>query len=136
MGKEGIHLTPNADSIPEAEAYISGVLEEASVSMKTSYTVDVVMDEMYSNIVNYSGAQNAWISCKVDAESIVITLEDDGVPYNPLQKEDPDVTLSVEEREVGGLGIFIVKKIMDEIQYAYQDGRNCVTMKKLLHESE
>ena len=59
-----------------------------------------------------------------------MTFEDEGVYYNPLEKEDPDVSLSVEEREIGGLGIFMVKKSMDKMEYEYTDGKNVLTITK------
>ena len=64
--------------------------------------------------------------------SVVITFIDNGVPYNPLEKEDPDTTLSAEAREIGGLGIFIVKKSMDEVSYEYKEGKNVLTIRKVL----
>ena len=63
---------------------------------------------------------------------VIISFSDHGVPYNPLAKDDPDVTLSAEERQIGGLGIFLVKKTMDDISYEYRDGKNILTIKKNL----
>ena len=62
--------------------------------------------------------------------SVVITFIDNGVPYDPLKKDDPDITLSAEEREIGGLGIYMVKKTMDEISYEYNDGQNILKIRK------
>ena len=62
----------------------------------------------------------------------MITFLDSGVPYDPLAKADPDVTLSAEERQIGGLGIFMVKKSMDSMEYKYQDGRNILVIRKKL----
>ena len=63
---------------------------------------------------------------------VALKFEDEGVPYNPLEKDDPDVTLSVEDREIGGLGIFMVKKSMDDMYYEYKDGKNILTLMKKL----
>ena len=64
--------------------------------------------------------------------SVTITFVDHGVPYDPLAREDPDVTLSADEREIGGLGIFMTKQIMDDVAYEYKDGKNILTLKKNL----
>ena len=88
---------------------------------------------MFTNIARYAYGENTGkAELKVEASDGVlsITLSDSGIPYNPLEKDDPDTTLSAEEREVGGYGIFIVKKVMDEINYEYKDGKNILTMKK------
>ena len=61
---------------------------------------------------------------------MTITFTDRGIPYDPLKKADPDVTLSAEERQVGGLGVFLTKNVMDEVHYEYRDGQNVLTMKK------
>ena len=67
-----------------------------------------------------------------DPPAIAITFRDSGEPYDPLAKEDPDITLSAEKRRIGGLGIFLVKKLMDEVAYKYEDGQNVLTIIKLL----
>ena len=67
-----------------------------------------------------------------DPVAVTITFVDHGVPYDPLAKKDPDVGLTAAEREVGGLGIFMTKKIMDDVAYAYEDGKNILTLKKNL----
>ena len=64
--------------------------------------------------------------------TVMITFVDHGIPYDPLAKEDPDIKLPADEREVGGLGIFMTKKIMDDVTYTYKDGKNILTLKKNL----
>lgn len=88
------------------------------------------MDEISTNILQYSGARTMELRCVASADEITITFADDGIPYNPLEREDPDITLSAEERAIGGLGIFMVKKIMDTVEYAYRDGKNLLTVTK------
>ena len=75
--------------------------------------------------------QSVW-NIPIFPPSVSITFTDNGIPYNPLTKSDPDTTLSAEEREIGGLGIFIVKKMMDEVFYEYHDNKNCLTIRKIL----
>jgi len=92
----------------------------------------VAMDEIASNIVHYSGAPDFTVSVAFDdpPPRVRLTFSDGGTPYNPLLKADPDVTQPAEERAIGGLGIFMVKKMMDEIEYAYENGRNILTIGK------
>ena len=67
---------------------------------------------------------------KDDPKEVNITIADSGVPYDPLSREDPDITLSADEREIGGLGVFMVKEVMDDVRYEYKDGMNVLTLKK------
>ena len=92
--------------------------------------MNVALDELYSNIVKFSGAAYAKISCGVRDGSAYLRLEDDGIPYDPLKKEDADISLSAEEREIGGLGILIVKKSMDNVEYSFRDSKNILTITK------
>ena len=81
-----------------------------------------------------SGTGDAVISLRrtEDPRAVEITFTDSGIPYDPLAKADPDVTLSAEERQIGGLGIYMVKKSMDEMKYRYEDGKNILTIRKNL----
>ena len=95
--------------------------------------IELSLEEMFVNIAHYAypdGDGWAEVHVRVTDKGAEITLVDGGIPYNPLDKEDPDVTLSVEEREVGGLGIFLVKKTMDDMTYVRRDGRNELTIRK------
>ena len=100
-----------------------------------STDADIAIDEVFSNITHYAyhpsvGSATVKIEVIEEPMSVVITFIDGGTPYNPLEKEDPDITLSAEEREIGGLGIFMVKKSMDSIDYEYKDGQNILRIKK------
>ena len=92
--------------------------------------IDIVIDEIYSNIKLYSGATEARIECSVKDGSITLVFSDNGVPYNPLEAEEPDITLDAERRKVGGLGIFMVKKTMDQVEYEYELSFNRLILKK------
>ena len=100
--------------------------------------INVAIDELFSNIVNYGYGQHKrgpvtlYVDVNSDERVINITFEDRGIPYNPLEKEDPDITLSAEERSIGGLGIFMVKKSMDKVEYEYVDGHNIFRMRKAI----
>ena len=91
---------------------------------------DIAADEILSNIVRYSGATAVQVDCEMMDGRTVIRFMDDGDPYDPTAQPDPDITLSAEDREIGGLGIFIVKNIMDRVSYEYTDGRNILTIEK------
>ena len=93
------------------------------------------IEEAVENVVRYAYSGGiGWLEAgtSLDQDKLLLTIElrDAGVPFNPLEKEDPDITLSAEEREVGGLGIFICKKMMDSLSYRYEDGNNILTMTK------
>ena len=125
------------ESIPVITEFVDGQLEQFDCPVKAQMQIDIAIDESFSNIVHYAyhpGTGPATVRVEVIEEplSVVITFIDQGVPYDPLAKADPDVTLSVEEREIGGLGIYIVKKNMNEITYEYKDGRNILKIRKEL----
>ena len=93
------------------------------------------IEEAVENVVRYAyDGGIGWLEAgtSLDEDTLVLTIElrDAGIPFNPLEKEDPDVTLSADERKIGGLGIFLCKKMMDSIEYRYEDGNNVLTMTK------
>ena len=93
------------------------------------------IEEAVENVVRYAydgGIGWLEVGTSLDHDSLILTIElrDAGVPFNPLEREDPDITLSAEDREVGGLGIFLCKQLMDNIEYRYEDGNNVLTMTK------
>ena len=123
------------ENIEAATDFMNGILESADCPMRTQMKLAVALDELMSNVARYAyapGTGDVTVSVEVleDPKRAVITLTDSGVPYDPLQKEDPDVTLSAEERNIGGLGIYIVKQSMDSMTYEYRDGQNVLTIVK------
>ena len=128
-------LTATIDNISEATAFVDAQLEELGCPMKAQMQLDIAVDELFGNIARYAYAPEtgeATLRFEYDeAEKAVrLTFIDRGVYYDPLKKEDPDVTLSSQEREVGGLGIFLVKKTMDGMFYERRDGQNILTVVK------
>lgn len=130
-------LTINAtlENIQTVTDFVDGQLEELGCSVKAQMQIDIAIDELFGNIVHYAynpevGPVTVRVEVTEDPLAVSITFIDNGVPYDPLAKTDPDVTLSAEEREIGGLGIFMVKKSMDEISYEYRSGQNILTIKK------
>ncbi|MCR5556536.1 MAG: ATP-binding protein [Butyrivibrio sp.] len=124
------------ENLPEVSAFIDEKLEEAGCPMKVQMQIDVAVEEIFVNVASYAyeGKEGlAEIFFDIDSDKKVnITFVDSGVPYDPLKKDDPDVTLSADERQIGGLGIFMVKKTMDDMAYEYKDGKNRLTLIKSL----
>lgn len=112
---------------------IDTLLEQNDCSPKAQMQIDLALEEIFVNIANYAYGDNvgkAEISAEVNDGELTLIIKDSGTPYNPLEKEDPDITLSAEEREIGGLGIFLTKKTMDSVSYIYENGQNVLTIKK------
>ena len=123
------------EKLPEVTAFVDEQLEACDCSMKAQMQIDLAVDEILTNIASYAyapGTGDMTIRVDVDPETRMATIVflDSGVPYDPLQKADPDTTLSADERQIGGLGIFLVKKTMDAVSYERRDGRNILTVKK------
>ena len=123
------------EKLDEVTAFIDAFLEEHDCPMKIQMQIDLCLEEMFVNIAHYAypdGAGEAEILVSESGGTVTITLIDSGLPYDPLKKEDPDISLGAEERQIGGLGIFLVKKNMDAVSYRYEDGKNIFTMQKAI----
>ena len=132
---ERLSIKADIASLGEVQSFVDRILEDAGCSMKAQMQIDIAVEELFVNIAHYaypSGEGNATIEVDTDTDTgyVKISFEDQGIPYNPLEHEDPDVTLSAEERKIGGLGIFMVKQSMDDITYEYTDNRNRLTIVK------
>ena len=132
-------LTIEADvnNLEKVISFVDEQLETHDCSPKIQMQIDVAVEELFVNIAHYAynpetGPATVRVELQEEPLAVVITFIDNGVPYDPLAKEDPDITLSAEEREVGGLGIYMVKKSMDDIFYEYKDGKNILSIKKEL----
>ncbi len=116
--------------------FLEEELSAQGISDKTAIKLQMTVDEIYSNICYYSGADDVTMRVSVEKDNVSgknmvqIIFLDDGVPYNPLEKPDPDVDELLEQRSQGGLGIYLVKKRMDKVEYIYEDGRNCLIVMK------
>ncbi len=125
-----LNVAPSLESLDDVTAFLEECLTEHGAPIKVISQVNVAADEIFSNIARYSGATSVSVSCEAEDDRVVLRFADNGRPYDPTGREDPDITLSAEERDIGGLGIFMVKKTMDEIAYEYADGFNILTIKK------
>ena len=122
-------------NISEALDFIDALLEAAGCPLKAQTQINVAADEILSNIASYayapgSGDMTVRFELREDPRTAVITFMDRGMPFNPLEIKEPDVTLPAEERAIGGLGIFLVKKTMDDIQYELRNGMNILRIEK------
>lgn len=123
------------ENIEKVTAFVDSQLEELNCPMKAQMQIDIAIDELFGNIAHYAyypkeGTATVRVEVLEEPLAVVITFIDNGVPYDPLKNADPDITLSAEEREIGGLGIYMVKKSMDDIFYEYRDGQNILKIRK------
>lgn len=121
------------DHLDDAIAFVEAALEKIDCPMKSVMQITVCVEEMFVNVASYAyKGTTGEITLAIDDENdtVAITLTDHGIPFDPLAKEDPDITLSAEERNIGGLGIFMVKKSMNEVHYERKNDMNIFTMVK------
>ena len=132
-----ITVDATLDNLEVVQNFVSEELESQGCSMKVMMQIEIAVEEIYVNIVHYAynpEIGKATIRCEVtdNPMQVIIQFMDSGIPFDPLAKEDADITLSAEERDIGGLGIFMVKQSMDEVNYEYKEGKNILTIKKVL----
>ncbi len=130
-------IDATVENIERVTSFVDEQLEAMGCPLKAQMQIDIAIDELFGNIAHYAynpevGPATVRVDVLQEPLSVVVTFIDNGVAYDPLAKEDPDVALSAEEREIGGLGIYMVKKSMDEISYEYKDGQNILRIKKHL----
>ena len=123
------------EMLPEVLQFVEETLERFECSMKIQTAICVAIEEVFVNVAHYAypdseGDMTLYIDYDEENRAITFRMTDKGVPFDPLKKQDPDITLSAEEREIGGLGIFITKKIMDSVSYSYENNENILTMMK------
>ena len=123
------------ENIAEVTDFVDSELEALDCPVKVQVQIDIAIDELFGNIAHYAyhpEVRPATVRVEVleNPLSVVITFIDNGVPYDPLKTKEPDITLSAEERMIGGLGIYMVKKTMDDIAYEYREGQNILRIKK------
>ena len=128
-------IPATVENIEKVTEFVNSQLEEINCPIKAKMQIDIAIDELFGNIAHYAykpetGPATVRVEVSETPISVIVTCIDHGIPYDPLKKDDPDVTLSAEERAIGGLGIFMVKKTMDEITYEYKDGQNILSIRK------
>ena len=130
-------IAAKIENIEAVTDFVNEQLEALDCPMKAQMQIDIAIDELFGNIAHYAynpeiGQATVRVEVIEAPLAVIITFIDNGVPYDPLAKDDPDTTLSIEDREIGGLGIYMVKKSMDDIAYEYKDGQNILAIKKKL----
>ena len=137
MEQKSIIVEATMENLDTVIGFVEEQLELYGCPMKIMMQISVSLEEVYVNVVNYAYGTSTGI-CEVilklegdeAGKSMTLIVKDNGVEFNPLDKEDPDITLSAEERQIGGLGIYMVKKTMDEVSYEYNSGCNILSMVK------
>jgi anti-sigma regulatory factor (Ser/Thr protein kinase) len=130
---EQINLPASVDRLDDVFSFIDNAMRESLPDKEQQNNVKMAVEEIFVNIAQYaypSGEGDVTVSVSVTPDKLVIEFKDSGTPYNPLAKPDPDMSLPADKREVGGLGIYMVKNIMDEVSYEYRDGQNVLTIAK------
>jgi len=118
------------EGLSAATQFLQSSLNDAGCSEKTKSSLMVAMDEIASNIVYYSGAKEFEVDVSFSDDSVRVVFSDSGTAFDPLGKDDPDVSLPAEHRDIGGLGLFMVKRMMDELHYVHDGDRNVLTIVK------
>ncbi len=123
-------VLPEIGRMEEVTALFENELREAGAPSAVIAQVNVAVDEIFSNIARYSGARFVRVGLQAEGHRAVMRFEDDGRPFDPATAPEPDLTLSAEKRKTGGLGIHMVKKMMDRMEYAYSGGLNQLVLEK------
>ncbi len=137
QNKKKIVIEATLDNLGKVNDFVEDFLKEKECSPKVRMQLEVVVEEIFTNIANYAygddvGQVTIEGSLEDDAAKFRLKFMDHGVPYNPLKQPEPDITTGADERSVGGLGIFLVKKSVDDISYQHDDGQNILTIVKVI----
>ena len=132
-----LEIDAKLSNLEEVLDFVNRHLKKVNCPEKTRIQVDIAVEEIFVNIAHYAynpevGKATIRVELSEKPLTISLTFMDNGKPYDPLSRNDPDVTLNSEQRQIGGLGIYMVKKSMDDIQYSCKNGTNMLTFKKKL----
>jgi sigma-B regulation protein RsbU (phosphoserine phosphatase) len=134
--KRSITLPNDVQTIPQLSEFVEGVAEELQFNMEDTMSLNLALEEAVVNVMNYAYPKGTVGTVTIDAEAsderLKFVITDQGAPFDPTAKEDADITLSVEDRPIGGLGIFLVRQLMDSINYERVNGCNVLTLRKKL----
>ena len=128
-------IDATVENIGKVTEFVDGQLELFHCPIKAQMQIDIAIDELFGNIAHYAynpdvGSATVRVEVTENPLAVAVTFIDHGIPYDPLASKEPDISLSAEERQIGGLGIYMVKKSMDEISYEYREGKNILKIKK------
>ncbi len=135
MGNDNtLCMSNDIEELNKLEPFLNGIFEREHLDMSMLPQIDLALEEAVTNIIMYAYPEGekgtAELTVEVADGQISATLIDSGTPFNPLQQQEANLDVSLEERKIGGLGIHLIKEIMDVVEYAYEDGRNVLKMKK------
>ena len=137
-GHWALTLSNNVQEIPQLNAFIDEVCESHDLDPMTSMEMNLALEEAVVNVMTYAYPEGTKgyvdISAQSDNDSLTFVISDSGKPFDPTTREEVDTSLPAEQREIGGLGIFLVRKMMDDIKYEYKDGHNILTLRKKLNQ--
>lgn len=130
-------VTAAVENIETVTDFVNEALQQHHCPTKALIQIDVAIDELFGNIAKYAyGANSGEVTIRLevsdDPKMVTVTFTDQGMPYDPLSAAEPDVTLCAQDRPIGGLGIYLVKKSMDQVSYRHEDGRNILSIKKYI----
>ena len=136
MDTKNLTLPNDVQEVPRLAAFVEDICEVAGIDMGTTMKMNLAIEEAVVNVMNYAYPSGVKGEVRIEAGVregyVAFVISDDGTPFNPTEVEDADTTLSAEERQIGGLGIFLVKHFMDIVEYKYVDGQNVLTLRKNL----
>jgi anti-sigma regulatory factor (Ser/Thr protein kinase) len=127
-----VKIAPKPESLSQAMEALSALLREAGCAPRVRMALETVVEEVFMNIALHSGATDVDFTLRLAGDEIVLRFEDDGAPFDPLALPPPDTTLPAEQREIGGLGVMMVRRLTDRQTYARESGRNVFTLGKRL----
>jgi sigma-B regulation protein RsbU (phosphoserine phosphatase) len=134
--KRNLILPNDVQDVPRLAAFIDEICESVELDMTTTMQINLAIEEAVVNVMNYAYPPGTYGEVNIEAETndncLQFVISDQGKPFDPTLKEEADTTLSAEERQIGGLGIYLVRHIMDHVDYQWTDGRNVLTLKKNL----
>ena len=134
--QRSVTLANDVQDVPQLAAFVDEVCEAVSLDSVLTMQMNLAMEEAVVNVMNYAYPKgtkgDVCIEAKAENGELQFVIVDSGTPFDPTAKEDVDTTLSAEERPIGGLGIFLVRQIMDAVSYEYKDGKNMLTLRKKL----
>lgn len=129
-------LPGEAERLPEAFAFLQSVWRDAGLPEEQRFPFELALEEVFMNVAMHGGHEGRPASAAIeflrDGEDLRLVVSDDGPAFDPLSLGTPDTSLAIEEREVGGLGVFLVREMMDEVVYARREGLNVLSMRKRL----
>lgn len=134
--EKSIILANDLSEISRLNEFIEQIGDEFSLTPDVVFNLNLVLEEAVVNIINYAYPkeehESIYLSAKMQEESIIFVLSDSGKEFDPTMAPDADVTLSAEDRQIGGLGIFLIRQIMNEVKYERIEGKNILTLQKKL----